>query len=70
MTVANPEQFNGALMEALGLNKDDYIVSVTITAEARKWPVVTIKRHVSGALAQEIIELLSHMQLEPKDDGK
>jgi len=67
MNLANPEQFGVALMEVLGLKREQGIVSITLKVEAHKLPLVTVERNVSTEVAGQFISLIEHYQLGPKE---
>ena len=67
MNLANPEQFGIALMEALGLKREQGIVSITLKVEAHKLPRITVEREISTLVAGQMMALLENYDLVPKE---
>lgn len=67
MNLANPEQFGVALMEVLGLKREQGIVSITLKVEAHKLPRITVEREISTLVAGQMMALLENYDLVPKE---
>ncbi len=60
MTITNPRQFGKALCEAVGIDPSN-VGSVTLRADARGLPVLTIERYVDDDTAGKVLEVLKRV---------